>query len=148
MVTRWSRPKIFLKANSWPTVVQFVLLLANLQALGWMFLHYTTNNQHDDAPSRTMTGNTEREWTSIDGENAIDGGTFVQRDQPLRPWLPEAWARSPAPRTDPLVAAVRNLLSEDEQTELMRMCGRTLYHGLENVVVSHNIGTWSFFATG
>ena len=65
---------------------------------------------------------------------------------------PEIWARGGdwkvGHESMEMVKAVRQLMSESELENLLGLCGRTMYHGLKNVVVSHNVGTWTFFATG
>ena len=70
--------------------------------------------------------------------------------RPNRP--PEIWARSGDWKVDhetmEIVQAVRELMSKRELENLQALCGRTMYHGLKNVVVSHNVGTWTFFSTG
>jgi hypothetical protein len=65
----------------------------------------------------------------------------------LRSDLPiEIWAQSqPHPEE---AADVRALLNNTELTNLKELCGRALYHGLQNVVVAHDNGQRSFFATG
>lgn len=64
----------------------------------------------------------------------------------LRSDLPiEIWAQS---QPHPEAADVRASLSNTELTNLKNLCGRTLYHGLQNVVVAHDNGQSSFFATG
>jgi hypothetical protein len=57
----------------------------------------------------------------------------------------EIWAQS-QPHQE--VADVRTSLNKTELGNLEELCGRTLYHGLQNVVVAHDNGQRSFFATG
>ena len=57
----------------------------------------------------------------------------------------EVWARGGVVAG---VNDIRSELSEEEIKDLEQLCGRTIYHGLENVVVSHNLGYRTFFATG
>jgi hypothetical protein len=57
----------------------------------------------------------------------------------------EVWAQS---QPNPDAAAVRALLNQTDLIHLEELCGRTLYHGLENVVVAHDNGQRAFFATG
>jgi len=64
----------------------------------------------------------------------------------LRSDLPiEIWAQS---QPHPDSADVRASLNTTELTNLEKLCGRTLYHGLQNVVVAHDNGQRAFFATG
>jgi hypothetical protein len=127
--------------------VQAVLVLVNLQVLVWVALR---SNRAADAGGAAaqpgtqraaLTGHVERAagW----GADEAFSGVLDAEELPI-----EVWARAQANASSAAVAAVRALLSDGERLELREMCGRTLYHGLQNVVVSHQTGLWTFFATG
>lgn len=113
------------------------LLVVNLQILAWVLLRSgrTTSSLPVSGERAALTGHTE---FGIGDSTTLDSG----EELPI-----EVWARgSPGKTSD--VAAVQALLSDEERRGLRELCGRTLYHGLQNVVVSHQTGQWSFFATG
>ena len=124
----------------WSGGVQVVLLVLNLQVLAWVIL-------------RSGRGAGSRGMPQPEGGRAALTG-HVEKAEPLAErgdfeGLPiEVWARAPANASSPEVAAVRALLSAEDLGALRALCGRTLYHGLQNVVVSHETGLRSFFATG
>ena len=60
---------------------------------------------------------------------------------------PRVWSTSPESITSDM-EQVRKILDDSEIKSLHELCGRTLYHGLENVVVNHDLGHYTFFATG
>lgn len=55
------------------------------------------------------------------------------------------WSREPVTVTHDM-KSVRDALGADQMKELYNLCGRTLYHGIQNVVVSHS--RYTFFSTG
>ena len=57
----------------------------------------------------------------------------------------EVWARGDR---HPASQAVNATWDPKEMQQLEQLCSRTLYHGLENIVVSHEMGHRTFFATG
>lgn len=65
-------------------------------------------------------------------------------DQYLNP-EPMIWSRQPDTVTQDM-KMVRKAVGDDEMNQLHSLCGRTLYHGIENVVVSHS--KYTFFSTG
>ena len=125
--------------------LQLIVFIFNVQALIWLFL----------VPSSgTAAGSPHRSFSvlphSFSGGNDLDaaGNTAENHERgPSRPL--EIWARSRAVKSpDDAHLKIMQYLNVTERDELEALCGRTLYHGLQNVVVSRNIGTWTFFATG
>lgn len=57
------------------------------------------------------------------------------------------WSSPSGPMT-PETTRVREELGEQQMNQLRDLCGRTLYHGILNVVVSYNFGRYAFFSTG
>ena len=55
------------------------------------------------------------------------------------------WSRQPGRVTNDM-KLVRDALGTENSDELYKLCGRTLYHGIQNVVVAHS--KYVFFSTG
>jgi uncharacterized protein len=72
-----------------------------------------------------------------------------RQDPTLPPFPVEVWAGGYRPFTNAdLIEQTQQLLSNDERSRLAQLCGRCLYHTLTNVVAGHNLGYWTFVATG
>jgi hypothetical protein len=122
--------------------MQVGLLIVNVMVLAWVVLRGGGSAQ--PAPSAQPA----TAAAAGSGRGALTGHAEPLERNAADEALPiEIWARG-LPEDSAAVEAVRGLLSDEERQALREMCGRTLYHGLQNVVVSHETGTWSFFATG
>lgn len=72
--------------------------------------------------------------------NTPSSDLSLRKDLPVEIWAPGD--------LHPASAAVNATLDPKKRQELEQLCSRTLYHGLENIVVSHEMGHRTFFATG
>ena len=66
----------------------------------------------------------------------------LKRALPSSPWSRQAQANTKE------MKALREKLGTRKMQDLYALCGRTLYHGIKNIVVDHGIGRYTFFSTG
>ena len=128
------------------TTIFTLIALAGVFYIGRLSLRLSTSS----APA--ATNSSYQEYSSTASVTSTSSSTnnnlhFRPTALDITSDLPiEIWAQS---RPQPSGSAdVRSKLNNTELANLEQLCGRTLYHGLQNVVVSHDNGQRSFFATG
>lgn len=119
----------------WDNGLRFLLTFINVQVLVWVVLH--TAHGGKDTGRAAFPGHTEAGATSWWSSAASVAEALPQ----------DVWARG-LPTFNPVMQEVQELLSDKERGRLRALCGRTLYHSLQNVVVSHGTGQRTFLATG
>lgn len=82
---------------------------------------------------------------SKENKRITNQANFGREETTLFPRM--IWSSQPGPLT-PEITRVREELGEQQMNQLGDLCGRTLYHGIMNVVVSHGFGRYAFFSTG
>lgn len=146
-------------SSNWWTVVQVFLLIVNLQVLVWTAIKREGVSGAPTSPASPtspvahsriqLTGHEEKAYDVQIRDEGFESPQISDRvTDPTKSFPLEIWARPKSSMSDPEVVATRQLLKDEEISQLREMCGRTLYHGLENIVVSHQTGLWTFFATG
>ena len=124
--------------------LQAGLVLLNIQILIWSSLH---SGDRQGNPNSYLSDNRAYEVLKSRSDDASHSKIHMEvgysKDE-LKATIWSTPARTRREETD----VINALLGEENKDELHKFCGRTLYHGITNVVVAHNIGQYAFFATG
>ncbi len=122
------------------TTLYTLIALASVFYLGRFSSSTLAGATGDMAPFEEYDSRASETSTASSNSNTLRSSGFnwnIKSDLPI-----EIWASQPHSN----VADVRAALNSTEIEKLQQLCGRTLYHGLQNVVVAHE--NRAFFATG